>query len=64
MLDEELAAEELSRQALDVAEHSRSARGVTRVGCVLRRMRRHAPDAPATRRLGERLKLAQQHLAV
>jgi hypothetical protein len=35
MLDEELAAGELSRQALDVTEYFRSARGATRVGGVL-----------------------------
>jgi tetratricopeptide (TPR) repeat protein len=56
-------AEELSRQALDVAELFGSARGVARLGGVLRRMRRTAPDAPATRRLAERLKLAQQQPA-
>jgi hypothetical protein len=56
--------EELGGQALEVAERFGSARGVARVGGVLRRMRRIAPDAPATRRLGERLKLAQQHLAL
>jgi tetratricopeptide (TPR) repeat protein len=58
------AAEELGGQALDVAERFGSARGVARVVGVLRRMRRMAPDAPATRRLGERLKLAQQRLAL
>ena len=57
-------AEELGRQALDVAELFGSARGVARLGGVLRRMRRLAPDAPATRRFGERLKLAQQHSAL
>jgi tetratricopeptide (TPR) repeat protein len=57
-------AEELGRQALDVAELFGSARGVARLGGVLRRMRRSAPDAPATRRFGERLKLAQQHSAL
>jgi hypothetical protein len=50
--------------ALEVAERFGSARGVARVGGVLRRMRRIAPDAPATRRLRERLTLAQQHLAL
>jgi tetratricopeptide (TPR) repeat protein/transcriptional regulator with XRE-family HTH domain len=57
-------AEELARQALDVAERFGSARGVARLGGVLRRMRRTAPDAPVTRRLSERLKLAQQHPAL
>ena len=57
-------AEELGRQALDIAQLFGSARGVARLGGVLRRMRRTAPDAPATCRLGERLKLAQQHPAL
>jgi tetratricopeptide (TPR) repeat protein len=57
-------AEELGERALEVAERFGSARGVARVGGVLRRMRRIAPDAPATRRLRDRLKLAQQHLAL
>jgi tetratricopeptide (TPR) repeat protein len=56
--------EKLGAQALEVAERFGSARGVARVGGVLRSMRRIAPDAPATRRLGERLKLAHQHLAL
>ena len=57
------AAEKFGGQALDVAEQFGSARGVARLGGVLRRMRRIAPDAPATRRLVERLKLAQQRPA-
>ena len=57
-------AEELGGRALEVAERFGSARGVARLGGVLRRMRRIAPDAPATRRLRDRLKLAHQHLAL
>jgi hypothetical protein len=57
-------AEELGGHALEVAERFGSARGVARVGGVLRRMRRIAPHAPATRRLGERLTLAHQHLTL
>jgi tetratricopeptide (TPR) repeat protein len=56
-------AEEFGGQALDVAEQFGSARGVARLGGVLRRMRRIAPDAPATRHLVERLTLAQKRPA-